>query len=73
MKRPWFPMTRRSTGIRAPLKKYKGQPRRADRVGAQRAAIFMDADPNRGGRCNNCHSPPVMTNHSIVDIAPQDT
>ena len=30
--------------------------------------IFTDADPNLGGRCNNCHSLPVTTNHSVVDI-----
>jgi cytochrome c peroxidase len=30
--------------------------------------IFTDADPNLGARCNNCHSLPVTTNHSVVDI-----
>src|SRR4051812_8151111 len=28
-------------------------------------SIFMDADPAQGGRCNNCHAAPVMSNHSI--------
>ena len=30
--------------------------------------IFTDADPNIGARCNNCHSLPVTTNHSVADI-----
>jgi cytochrome c peroxidase len=33
---------------------------------------FMDADPNIGARCNNCHSLPVTTNHSVVDIVQGD-
>jgi cytochrome c peroxidase len=34
--------------------------------------IFTDADPNRGARCNNCHSLPVTTNHSVADIVQSD-
>lgn len=34
--------------------------------------IFMDSDPNLGGRCNNCHAAPVMTNHSAMDIMQLD-
>jgi cytochrome c peroxidase len=34
--------------------------------------IFTDADPNLGGRCNNCHSLPVSSNHSAVDIVQKD-
>ena len=26
-------------------------------------SLFMDADPDRGARCNNCHVAPIMTNH----------
>jgi len=33
-------------------------------------AIFMDEDPNNGGRCNNCHRVPITTNHNIPDIQP---
>jgi cytochrome c peroxidase len=41
---------------------------------AQRNGLitFMDADPNLGARCNNCHSLPVTTNHSVVDIVQGD-
>ena len=35
-------------------------------------SIFMDSNPNLGGRCNNCHSAPVMTNHSAADILQQE-
>jgi len=35
-------------------------------------SIFMDSDPDRGARCNNCHGAPVMTNHSIADILQGD-
>jgi cytochrome c peroxidase len=34
--------------------------------------IFTDADPNRGARCNNCHSLPITTNHSVADIVQSD-
>ena len=39
---------------------------------SETACDFTDADPNLGGRCNNCHSLPVTTNHSVVDIVQGD-
>jgi cytochrome c peroxidase len=59
-----------------PFDRFQGAPRKgvaadpsalseSERAGM---AIFMDADPDRGGRCNNCHAAPIMTNHSVTDI-----
>ena len=35
-------------------------------------SLFMDADPDRGARCNNCHVAPIMTNHTIAEIVGDD-
>jgi len=54
----------------APSKGIQGNPNALTPSERNGLSIFMNADPNLGGRCNNCHAAPVMTNHSIVDIKP---
>jgi cytochrome c peroxidase len=49
-------------------KRVKGDPAALTPSQRNGLTIFMDADPNLGARCNNCHSLPVTTNHSVVDI-----
>jgi hypothetical protein len=59
-----------------PFDRYEGAPSRGLRgnpaalTASERngLTIFTDTDDNLGGRCNNCHSLPVSTNHSVVDI-----
>ena len=50
----------------------KGDPNALTPAQRNGLAIFTDADPNLGARCNNCHSLPVTTNHSVVDIVQGD-
>lgn len=50
----------------------KGDPNALTPAQRNGLAIFTDTDPNLGGRCNNCHSLPVATNHSVVDIVQGD-
>ena len=54
----------------APSKGIKGDPNALSASERNGLTIFMNSDSNLGGRCNNCHVAPVMTNHSITDIAP---
>jgi cytochrome c peroxidase len=56
----------------APSKGLRGDPTALTPSERNGMAIFMDSDPERGGRCNNCHAAPVMTNHSIIDIVQRD-
>jgi cytochrome c peroxidase len=53
----------------APTKGIAGDPSALTESERNGLTIFMDEDPNLGAHCNNCHAAPVMTNHSIVDIA----
>src|SRR5712691_11553898 len=54
----------------APSKGIQGDPNALTPSERNGLSIFMNADPNLGARCNNCHAAPVMTNHSIADIKP---
>lgn len=56
----------------APSKGIKGDPTALKPSERNGLTIFMDEDPNIGARCNNCHSAPVMSNHSAVDIMQAD-
>ncbi|MCK9374683.1 MAG: hypothetical protein M0P73_00885 [Syntrophobacterales bacterium] len=33
-------------------------------------SIFLDGNVNHGGKCLNCHVPPVTTSHSVIDYQP---
>lgn len=52
----------------AKSKNRKGDPNALTAAQRNGLAIFTDTDPNLGARCNNCHSLPVTTNHSVADI-----
>src|SRR5262252_1522915 len=54
----------------APSKGIQGNPNALTPSERNGLSIFVNADSNLGGRCNNCHAAPVMTNHSIADIKP---
>lgn len=50
----------------------KGDPKALTDAQRDGLMTFTDADPNLGARCNNCHSLPITTNHSVADIVQHD-
>ncbi len=65
----------RFNGAPSPVRENNGQPIPPDpsALTEQQLAgltIFMDGDANLGTHCADCHVPPVMTGHTVLDFQP---